>query len=77
MRWIAPLVFIVAAAYVWRHNAETYDSFLVVPGVGLLLPEAEAVKQGELSVRLLSGFGGLLLAFEVWRTARSGAWFEE
>lgn len=70
MRWLPPLLFIVAAAWLWRHNANTLDSFIVVPGAALLAGDDNPVAQGEMSVRLLAGLGGVLLCVELVRELR-------
>jgi hypothetical protein len=67
VRWIPPFLFIVAAAWVWRHNAESTEQFLVLPGMGFFVGADDPVRQGDLSVRVLSGFGGILLLVELWR----------
>jgi hypothetical protein len=78
MRWVAPLLFIVAAAYIWRHNAESLgSSFLFVPGIALFDPEADLLEKGDMSVRLLAAVGGLLLTWEIWRSVRTREWFED
>ena len=78
MRWVAPLLFIVAAAYIWRHNAESLvASLMFVPGIDLFDPEADVLEKGEMSVRLLAAVGGLLLTWEIWRSVRTREWFED
>jgi hypothetical protein len=78
MRWIAPLLFVIAAAFVWRHNAESLgSSILYVPGIALFDAEADLVEKGDLSVRLLAAVGGALLVWEIWRSVRTREWFED
>jgi hypothetical protein len=73
VRWIPPFLFVIAAAWVWRHNVESAEHFIVLPGVGLFVGPEDPVRQGELSVRVLSGLGGVLLLLELWRSFRARA----
>lgn len=68
MRWLTPIVLLAAAAYVHHHNGQGQGiialSFLdvVVPSV-----KGNPVAMGELTVKVLAGFGVLTLIGSILR----------
>ena len=66
MRYVTPLFFFAAAAFVWHHNTDSSGSYLLVPFVNLIPGlENDVPAQGQMSWKILAGLGGLLLAWTV------------
>lgn len=76
-RWISPLLFFAAAAYVFQYNEGHTDSVLMLPFVDAIFPSLKGnpVAIGLRSVMLLVGIGGLLCLSPIiglFRSQKSG-----
>lgn len=62
-RFLAPLLFLAAAGYVWWFNQNHTDRILLLPFIPLVKPslEGDLRAQGELTAELLAGVGLVLL----------------
>lgn len=74
-RYLTPILFFAAAAYVDWHNTSQSGSVLMFPFIDLVYPAAKGdpVQLGKISVWMLVGIGALILTFrltEEWRYRR-------
>jgi len=73
MRFFVPIVFLVVAAYVYWHNANSDGEVLMLAFMGVLFPsmKGSAVAMGQATSALLGGLGLLLLLRAALRPTHS------
>ncbi len=68
-RFLSPILFLGAGAYVWWFNSQHTDRLLAFPFITALFPslEGDLSGQGKASAAMMLGIGGLLLILALLR----------
>lgn len=69
MRFVTPILFLLAAGWVWSHNQTATDSVVTLPFLDSLT--ADVHQQGQLTVYICLAIGGWLLLWQGIAVLRS------